>query len=83
MQIPGTDAVGGQRSAGTTSGSSKGKEKEATTELAPKAGSRSPYRDVGVSTGPSTSPEKKRRLVCGDKSSFLEISFSPFFVLVY
>jgi hypothetical protein len=42
------------------------------TGPAPKSGSRSPSRDVGASTGLSASPEKKRRMVRGDRSSISE-----------
>jgi hypothetical protein len=42
VQIPGTDAASGQRGAGMTSSSSKGKEKVATSGSIPKVGSQSP-----------------------------------------
>jgi hypothetical protein len=72
MQIPRTDATGGQRGVGTTSGSGKGKENVVTTGPALKVSSRSLSRDIGASTGPSTSQEKKRRLIHGDRSSITE-----------
>jgi hypothetical protein len=72
VQIHRMDATEGQMGASTTSGSNKGKEKVATTGPAPKEGSWSPSRDIGVLTRPSVSPEEKTRLVHDDGSIISE-----------
>jgi hypothetical protein len=74
VQIPIMDGVGGQRSAGPSSGSSKAKEKVAPFRPTPKEGSRSPSRDAGASTGPIAPSEKKRRLVHSDGSSISKLT---------
>jgi hypothetical protein len=66
------DASSGWRSADTTSSSGKGKGKVVSTGSAFKAGSRSPFSDAGASSEQTAPPEKKRRLVCGDRSSVTE-----------
>jgi hypothetical protein len=49
------DGADGQRGAGSTLGSSKGKEKVVTSESTPNVGSWSPPRDAGASTEPTAS----------------------------
>jgi hypothetical protein len=72
VQIPGTDAAGGQRSADTTLGSDKGKGKIAPSRFAFKAGSRSSSSDIEASSEETAPLKRKRRLVRGDASSVLE-----------
>jgi hypothetical protein len=68
VHIPRTDAVGGRRSADTTSGFGKGKEKIASSGCASKVGSRSASSDAEVSSEEIAPLERKRRLVHSDGS---------------
>jgi hypothetical protein len=76
VHILGTDAVGSQRSADTTSGSGKGKEKISSSESASKVGSRSPSSDAEVSSEEVTPLQRKKRLVHSDGSTIGGTSLS-------
>jgi hypothetical protein len=66
VHIPGTDAIGGQRSADTTSSLGKGKEKVVSSRFTSKVRSWSPSSDTKTSSEEIAPLERKRRVVHSD-----------------
>jgi hypothetical protein len=76
VHIPRMDATNSWRSADTTSGSGKGKEKIVSSESASKVGSWSSSSDAKTLSKEIVPLERKRRLVCSDGSTVNKLPLS-------